>query len=184
MKTTMKPYYLIIPVLALLAACKESTTTAAGHGPAPVAATPGAALGKILLTAPGDQVQSIHAARATAKPGDEITLSGRIMGSKDPFVSGRAAFILGDPEVLTPCNAVPGDDCKTPWDVCCDSPEDKKRGTATIQVLGADGRVLKEAIEGVGGIEKLAALTVTGKVAEGSSADALVVNASAIRVGK
>ncbi len=93
-----------------------------------------------------------------AKPGDEITLSGRIMG-----------------------NATPGDDCETPWDSCCDSPEDKKRGIATIQIVDAGGRVLKEPVEGVGGLEKLATVTVTGKVAKGSSPDLLMVNATAIR---
>ena len=78
-------------------------------------------------------------------------------------------------------NETPGDNCETPWDACCDSPEDKKRGTATIQILGADGRVLKEPVEGVGGLKNLATLTVTGKVAEGSSAELLIVNAKAIR---
>jgi hypothetical protein len=77
---------------------------------------------------------------------------------------------------------VPGDKCETPWDACCDSPEDKKRATATIQIVGADGRVLKEAIEGVGGLVKLATVTVTGKIADGSSGDLMLVNATAIRV--
>jgi len=84
--------------------------------------------------------------------------------------------------LLTPCNEIPGDECETPWDCCCDSKEDKKAGIATIQIAGPDGRVLKEGIEGVGGLAKLATVTVTGKVAEGSSADSLVVNATAIHV--
>jgi hypothetical protein len=98
------------------------------------------------------------------------------------FVDGRAAFILGDPDVLTACNEVPGDECETPWDVCCESPEDKKRATATIQIVGADGRVLKEPLEGVGGLKNLAKVTVSGKVAEGSSADLLIINATAIGI--
>ena len=106
------------------------------------------------------------------------------MGNEKPFVDGRSAFILGDPEVLTPCNEDPADKCKTPWDACCDSPEDKKRGIATIQIVGADGRVLKEPVEGVGGLENLATVTVTGKVADGSSADALIINAQAVRSSK
>ena len=82
--------------------------------------------------------------------------------------------------MLTACNEVPGDECESPWDACCDSPEDKKRATATIQIVDANGRVLKEPIEGVGGLQNLSKVTVTGKVAEGSSADLLIVNASAI----
>ena len=143
---------------------------------------PSPALAAVLSAPPAAEVKTIVAVRSTAKPGDEITVSGLIMGSKKPFVDGRAAFILGDPEVLTPCNKVPGDECETPWDNCCDSKEDKKRGTATIQIVDADGRVLKEPIEGVSGLKNLANVTVTGKVAEGSSADLLSVNASAIGV--
>jgi hypothetical protein len=50
------------------------------------------------------------------------------------------------------------------------------------EATGADGRVLKDGLDGVGGLVKLATVTVTGKVAEGSSADSLVVNATAIQV--
>jgi hypothetical protein len=138
----------------------------------------------VLTAPPSGESKSIHLIRATAKPGDEITVSGKIMGNAKPFVDGRAAFILGDPEVLTPCNLDPSDKCTTPWDACCDSPEDKKRGIATIQVVGADGRVLKEPVEGVGGLVNLTTVTVTGKVAEGSSTDVLIINAQAIRSGK
>ena len=173
----MKTTCILIASIAFLASCNEktaSTTTAPASAPSP-------ALAAVLAAPPVGEPKSIAALRTMAKPGDEITLSGRIMGNAKPFVDGRAVFILGDPDVLTACNETPGDNCETPWDACCDSPEDKKRGTATIQILGADGRVLKEPVEGVGGLKNLATLTVTGKVAEGSSAELLIVNAKAIR---
>ncbi len=163
---------------ALLASCEKSgtvETTDAASGPS-------AALTAVIDAAPEGEASPIHLVRQTVQPGDKVTVKGQVMGTDEPFVEGRAAFILGDREVLTPCNEMPDDPCPTPWDVCCDSPEDKKRGTATIQIVGEDGRVLKEAIEGVGGVEKLAKLTVSGTVAEGSSADLLVINASAIDV--
>ena len=171
---------LALATAALLASCdqKEASITA------PAGSTPSAALSAVLAASPTGEPKPIHLIRTTAKPGDEITISGRIMGNEKPFVEGRAAFILGDPEVLTPCNANPDDKCTTPWDACCDSAEDKKRGIATIQIVGADGRVLKESVEGVGGLENLATVTVRGKVAEGSSADLLIINAQAIRSGK
>lgn len=166
--------------MIFLAACKEKPANA----PATPVAETSAALSAVLATPPAGEPQAIHLVRAVAKPGDEITLSGRIMGHAQPFVEGRAAFILGDPAVLTACNDTPGDNCETPWDTCCDSPEDKKRGIATIQIVGDDGRVLKESLEGMGGLEKLATVAVTGKVAAGSSPDLLIVNARAIRAGK
>jgi hypothetical protein len=178
MKT--KTTCLILATAALLASCgkKEASVTA------PTVSAPSASLSAVLAAAPTGEPKSIHLIRTTAKPGDEITISGKIMGNEKPFVEGRAAFILGDPEVLTACNQDPVDKCTTPWDACCDSPEDKKRGIATIQIVGADGRVLKELIEGVGGLVNLAAVTVSGKVAEGSTTDVLVINAHAIRSGK
>lgn len=171
----MKPT-LLLAAVCLLASCREKP--AATQSPA----VPGDELSKVLASEPSGEAQAIHIVRTTAKPGDEITLAGRIMGSAKPFVEGRAAFILGDPAVLTPCNEHPGDDCAKPWDTCCDTAKDKKTGTATIQIVGTDGKVLRESLEGVGGLQNLATVTVTGKVAAGSSADLLIVDATAIRV--
>ncbi len=176
----MKTVCLAIATAALLASCDKKETSVT----APTASAPSDALSTVLAAAPTGEAKPIHLIRATAKPGDQITVSGKIMGNEKPFVDGRSAFILGDPEVLTACNEDPADKCITPWDACCDSPEDKKRGIATIQIVDADGRVLKESVEGVGGLANLAAVTVTGKVAEGSSADLLIINAQAIRSGK
>ena len=176
----MKTKLILAAAACLLASCQEKSTSTTAAPKAPAA--PSAELSKVLATAPTGEAKAIHIARTTAKPGDEITLTGRIMGSKRPFVEGRAAFIMGDPEVLTACNDMPGDNCKTPWDACCDSAEDKRTGTATIQIAGADGKVLSEGVEGVGGLNNLATVVVSGKVAPGSSADALIVNATALRV--
>jgi hypothetical protein len=168
----------MLSLVCLFASCNEKPAPAAARAPA----APGAEVAAILAAAPAGEAKAIHVIRTTAKPGDEITLSGRIMGNGQPFVEGRAAFILGDPVLLTPCNEIPGDSCETPWDCCCDSKEDKQAGIATIRISGPDGRVLKSGLEGVGGLAKLATVVVTGKVAEGSSADSLVVDATAIRV--
>lgn len=173
---------LAFAAIVIFTSCrKESTATTS---PASATRSPSPALLQILNTTPKGEPTPIHLIRTTAKPGDEITIHGKIMGNASPFVEGRAVFILGDKEVLTACNDIEGDECETPWDNCCDSKEDKKRGTATVQVTGADGRVLKESIEGINGLTKLADVTVTGTVAEGSSADLLIINAQAIRPAK
>lgn len=176
----MKTKLILAAAACLLASCQEKAPVDTA---APKAtAAPSAELSKVLATAPAGEAKAIHVVRTTVKPGDEITLTGRIMGSKKPFVEGRAAFIVGDPEVITPCNEMPGDECKTPWDACCDSAEEKKTGIATIQIVGTDGKVLAEGVEGVGGLKNLATVVVTGKVAPGSSADALILNATALQV--
>lgn len=177
----LKHACLALAATAVLVSCRKSGTVATES---PASAGPSAGLTAVIDATPAGEAKAIHVVRATARPGDSVTVSGRVMGNASPFVEGRAAFILGDPEVLTACSDIPGDACETPWDNCCDSPEDKKRGIATVQIVDAGGRVLKEGIEGVGGVEKLAALTVSGTVAEGSTGDLLVINAKAIDVAK
>ena len=177
----LKNTCLVAAAIGLIASCQKSETAATES---PAASGPSTALTAVIDAAPAGEAKAIHVVRTTAKPGDVVTVSGRVMGNANPFVEGRAAFILGDPEVLTACSDIPGDACDTPWDNCCDSPEDKKRGIATVQIVDAEGRVLKEGIEGIGGVEKLATLTISGTVAEGSTGDLLVINANAIDVGE
>lgn len=182
--TMTKTLFATLPIALALAACtaeKEEATAAAGPASA---AAPSAALLAVLEAPVEGAGAAIHEARVDAVPGDELVLKGRVMGSLSPFVEGRAAFIIGDEAKLTACNDIPGDECETPWDNCCDSKEAKQVGIASIQVLGADGRVLKEGIEGVGGLGKLSRVVVAGTVAEGSGADNLVINARAIRVAE
>lgn len=175
MKTTT---LCLIPLLAL-ASCKPGETTT-GTAPEPAASS---ALTAIFQDADAGSAVLIHSARTSAKPGDRLTLKGRVMGSVSPFVDGRAAFVLGDEELITACSDMGDDDhCETPWDACCDSKEDLRNGTATIQVTGADGRVLKEGIEGVGGLNKLSRVVIEGVVAEASGPENLVINATAIDV--
>lgn len=180
----MKPLHLILAATAtcLLASCGEKETSSAKT--AAPANAPNSGLQLIFTASPKAEAQQIHVARNTAKPGDEVTLTGRVIGTDSPFVTGRAAFTLGDATILRACNEIPGDECATPWDSCCNTKEEKIVALATVQVVGADGRVLKEEIEGVGGLKKLGAVTVTGKVTEGSTTDSLIVNATAIQVQK
>jgi len=164
-----------ITTFALLACqSKDGDQSAANSkGPSPE-------LKAIIDASVDGEAENISTIRETAKPGDTITVKGWVMGNMSPFVEGRAAFVLGDSTVITACSERPGDSCDTPWDTCCDDPKDIQRATATIQIVGEDGRVLKEGIEGVEGINKLSKLLVAGTVAEGSTSENLVINASAI----
>lgn len=171
----LKRIFAGVAALVLVSAC--------GKNDAPqVSAEPGTDLEAFFTPVAHADAAEIHIARETAEPDAEITLKGLVMGRTKPFVDGRAAFVLGDRTLLTPCNEKEDDECSTPWDVCCDSAEDKRKGTATIQIVGEDGRVISQPLRSVHGLVELSSVTVKGRVAEGSTADALIVNATAIHV--
>lgn len=151
--------------------------------PTPQATTPAIPLAPWFTDSAPENPQPIHQIRTTAQPGDTITVSGKIMGTAKPFVEERAAFILGDPAKLTPCNEMPDDHCDTPWDTCCDTPEAKREGTATIQIIDAgSGRVLRQSLKGEHGLKELSTVTVTGTVHKDSTPQNLVINATALHV--
>lgn len=171
---------LLFALAALTLTSCEKKETAAALETAP----PAAAFDSYFTDQPIADPQAIHVARTTAMPSDEIIIHGLIMGREKVFVDGRASFLLGDREKLTPCNEKDGDECQTPWDACCDSKEAKLEGIASIQITDADGRVLTGGLKGVKGLKELSAVTVSGTVDQSSTPESLVVNAKIIHVSR
>lgn len=177
----MKTIYqttILLAALALLPACNDSqesnTSTALPGEPSPLD-------GYYVNEAPSDAKQ-ISEVFADPSPGKEIVLSGEIMGRMHPFVEGRSMVMLGDPTKVTPCNRIPGDECPTPWDNCCDDPDVLKKSIVSIQFVDEAGKVLRTGLRGYKGIKELSFLTVKGIIAEGSNADNLLVTAQAFHI--
>ncbi len=147
---------------------------------APTVSLPEGLLATVALT---DAV-SVVEARKEVTPGADIVVTGYIGGRAEPMVEGRAIFTVADSKAVTPCDAVPGDACETPWDACCVSQEIIKASIASVQVVDGDGMVLKQTLTRFGGLKPGSTVTVQGKVAPGSSDSALVVNAEKIHVTK
>lgn len=137
----------------------------------------------LVAEAPAD-AQQISKVFEDPAPGREVVLSGEIMGQVEPFADGYAIVTLGDPTKITPCNRLPGDECPTPWDVCCDDPTVIKKSIGTIQFLDENGNVIKTGLKGYKGIKELSFLTVKGKIADQSNAENLLINASAFHVAR
>lgn len=178
----MKPNVLLLAALAsfALTSCKDSEQSGntggeeADSGKSPLEAV-------LLETAP-DGAVAILEARKNPTPGTEVIFAGKVMGKREPFSTGAALVVLGDPAVITSCDLKPGDECETPWDVCCDLPEDIKRSIVTVQVVDEAGRPVRSPLKGLGGMKELSSLVVKGTVAEGSNPDNLLVNATGIHV--
>ncbi len=137
--------------------------------------------GFFAATTPRDPAE-LSALRKTGgqKVGDEVVIRGRIGGSKDPFIDGRAMFSLIG-RGLKACSENTGDMCDTPWDYCCESKTDVAAHSATIQVVDDKGQVLRTDFKGRRGLKELSEIVVIGTIAS-TDGKAMVVNATSIVV--
>lgn len=119
--------------------------------------------------------------KESAKQGETVTVVGRIGGSKQPFNEQRAVFTIVDAS-LKACSDAEDDHCKTPWDYCCEDRDDLKRATATVEIVGENGKPLAWSVKGMSGLEPLATIAVTGTVVEKNDAGVMVVRAQKIEV--
>lgn len=182
------PILLIAVCAALVTGCSDSAPDSSSSaevtaGSSTVAVTAPMVLpGEILVSEPIEGGVNVIAARQDVQPGSGIILTGYIGGRAEPLADGRASFTLADKK-LTRCDADPGDDCATPWDACCVSSDLITESIASVQVVDADGAVLKQTLNGWNGIQPGSYVTVSGTIAEGASSSALIVNAKKIHVG-
>ena len=174
MKTRMIPALIAIALVA----CRESNESTT----APTQSEPSSELSALVVQQITEEASPIHLVSTTVQPGDAVVVKGQIMGSSQPFVDGAAAFILGDRELLTPCNELDDDHCPTPWDLCCEDKEVIRKGTATVQVIGDNGRVVKQSLNGHSGLQELSKLIVSGEVSQQSTGGNLVINAREIQL--
>lgn len=164
---TMKYTPLILAAILPLSACKRQE--------APAEADPRVA--ERIIAGPPESVGiQVKKARETAKPGEEIVVTGRIAGAKHPFSKDYATLILADDSLRT-CDRIPGDTCPTPWDACCVEAETIQASRLLVQLLGADGLPIEASLNGVGGLKELDEITVVGSVDPASTADNMILNA-------
>lgn len=156
---------------------KEPPAPATGDAGSPQAAS-------VLADSPPQGALGVVDARAAAKPGEPIVLRGKVGGKMTPISDSAAILVLADEKAIASCDQIPGDDCKTPWDYCCELPSVIADSTATIQVKDGAGKVMRSTLRGVGGLKELSHLVVAGTVDAASTADALIVNATQIHVEK
>jgi len=121
--------------------------------------------------------------KKNAKAGDAVVFLARVGGRVKPFAEKQAIFVAADPS-LKSCELMSTEDyCTMPWDYCCTSREDLRMGTATIRILGADGRPVATSAQGAGGLEPLKFIVVEGIVSDRNDEGLFVVDADRIWVG-
>ncbi|MCC6359652.1 MAG: hypothetical protein IT450_12980 [Phycisphaerales bacterium] len=150
---------------------------AGGASAQPAAAIPAT----LFLTEAPAESKDVSDIKKTGESGQEVVVAGRIGGSEDPFVDGRAVFTLADSKMKACDEMDMADACKKPWDYCCEPRESLIANTCTIQVVGTDGRPLKATLNGAGKLAPGARIIVKGKIAQ-KQEQTLVINADAIFV--
>ena len=137
----------------------------------------------VATTAP-ERAVGVVDARAKAKPGEAITVRGKVGGKINPISDSAAILVLADEKAITSCDDIPGDECENPWDYCCEDSSKIAASTATIQVRDADGKIVRSTLRGLGGLKELSHLVIAGTVDSNSTPEALILNAEKIHVEK
>jgi hypothetical protein len=120
----------------------------------------------------------ILALKKDVKDQQDVVVVGRIGGRVNPWVKGNAVFPIVD-RSLRPCNEIPGDTCKTPWDYCCET--NLPKATLLVMFVDENGKVIKHDPREMFNVKELSTVVVQGK-AKRDKAGNVTVMASKIHV--
>jgi hypothetical protein len=166
--------------LAIVVTIGCSAQTASTNGQ-PEAATPAIDGSQYLLTSKPEDAATVIAARRDAKDGEPVVLVGRIGGSANPWIAGRAAFSIVD-ESLKACSDIPGDECPQPWDYCCETYK-LPTATALIKVVDDSGSLVPADAKQLLNVVELSTVVVQG-IAQRDDVGNLTVLADGIFIKK
>lgn len=151
--------------IMLFGAILTSLVLAAGCGRQQTVETPPAmeppSGAQYLLTEEPQNARDVIAVREDAQDEADVTVVGRIGGSRDPWVEGRAAFSIVDLS-LKACSDIEGDECKTPWDYCCQT-DLLPKATVLVKVVDESGNLIDTDSRKLLSVEELDTVVACGK---------------------
>ncbi|WP_417377825.1 hypothetical protein [Gimesia sp.] len=179
MKFLVNQIVLSTVIVSLLSGCGQSTPEQT-TSPEP-ATTESVTASEVLLTSEPAGAAEVIAARKSAEDDAEVVVVGRIGGSENPWIDGRAAFSIVD-NSLKACSDIEGDGCEKPWDYCCET-DKLPTATALVKVVDQDGTLITEDARKLLNLKELQTVVVKGK-AKRDDAGNLTVFANGIFVRK
>jgi len=180
---TMKRF-LLLPLASCLfpmAGCTEDKPISSASEQADPSSAPAVDGSKYILTAEPEGAGDVIKVREDAEDGEEIVIVGRIGGSVNPWIEGRAAFSIVDGS-LKACSDIEGDSCPVPWDYCCETPK-LPTATALVKIVDEGGDLVKADARELLPVKELSTVVVKGK-AKRDDAGNLTVLASGVFVKK
>ncbi|MCA9005927.1 MAG: hypothetical protein KDA70_11715 [Planctomycetaceae bacterium] len=181
MKFLVNPFVCSAVLIGLVSGCGESASTPEQSTSSEPAASESAAISEVLLNSEPAGAEEVIAARKSAEDDAEVVVVGRIGGSENPWVDGRAAFSIVD-NSLKACSDIEGDGCEKPWDYCCET-DKLPTATALVKVVNQDGSLINEDARKLLNLKELQTVVVKGK-AKRDDAGNLTVFANGIFVRK
>ncbi len=122
----------------------------------------------------------VATARVGVRPGEPISVIGRIGGTRSPIVSNRAVFTLVDPAMKCCLETSDEDHCPRPWDYCCSDRTELAAAMATIEICGPDGKPLALSLEHEGTLTPLTLIAVNGVLETPDASGSFVIRAKGI----
>ena len=161
----------VLTLLATLVACGDTSTSASSD-------TSGSAAAAWQLSdEPADAVD-VRQAKTSAQEGDAVVVRGRVGGRVQPVSDDGTVFTVMDLSVTHCWQMGDEDHCPTPWDYCCELPEDITANAATVQLVDAEGRPLSV---GAGDqVEPLDEVVLVATVAPRPTPDVLVLRTTGV----
>ncbi|MCP4174195.1 MAG: hypothetical protein GY758_25875 [Fuerstiella sp.] len=163
------------------AGCSQQTSAPTGAQQLTSSSAPAVDGTKFLLTTEPEGAGDVIKVREGAGDGDDIVIVGRIGGSANPWVEGRAAFSIVDGS-LRACSDIEGDSCPIPWDYCCETSK-LPTATALVKVVDETGALVKADARELLSVKELSTVVVEGR-ARRDDAGNLTVLATGVFVKK
>lgn len=177
--TTVVGLRVLALCLLAVAGCGEQASTPDAAAPSSQSAAADVDRAKFLLATEPNGAGDVIAVREQAGDGDDIVITGRIGGSENPWIDGRAAFSIVDSS-LKACSDIPGDSCPKPWDYCCETPK-LPTATALVKVVDDSGDLVGTDARDLLPLKELSTVVVKG-TAQRDDAGNLTVLASGVFV--
>ena len=147
----------IVLAAALLAGCSRERDAGSETS------VPDAAGAKYILAAEPAGAQGAIELRKSAKNGDAVTVVGRIGGDVNPWIEGKAGFLIVDLSIKS-CAETGDDACSTPWDYCCSDPTLLATGIVSIKIVDESGETVRTDARKLLALKELNVVVVKGKV--------------------
>jgi hypothetical protein len=128
---------------------------------------------KYVLRDEPDGAIGVIEARESAKHGEPIVVVGRIGGSTNPWIEGRAAFMLLDASMMLVANGTESAEGEICMDECCAA--ERGASTTLVKVVDDNGRVLAADARKLFGVTENAMIVVRGKANKDESGNFVVL---------